>query len=50
MTAASKKYAICKKYYLSGLWNADQLSTAVDKGWITEAEKDEILGLKGDAT
>lgn len=50
MATTSKKYTICKKYYLSGLWNEDQLNTAVDKGWITKDEKDEILGLKGDVT
>lgn len=46
----SKKYSICKKNYLAGLWNEDTLNTAVKKGWITEEEKDEILSLKGDTT
>ena len=40
----SKKYALVKKYYDSGLWNITMVRNAVVKGWITEAEFTEITG------
>lgn len=37
------KYDKVKHYYDSGLWSAKRVRDAVDKGWITEEEADEIL-------
>ena len=32
------------KWYKQGLWTADMVQNAVDKGVITEADANEILG------
>lgn len=40
----SKKFALVKKYYDSGVWNAAMVANAVMKGWITAAEYEEITG------
>lgn len=37
------KYEKVKRYYDSGLWSAKRVRDAVDKGWITAEEADEIL-------
>ena len=34
------------KWYAQGLWTEDMVRTAADKGVITEAEAEEILGEK----
>jgi hypothetical protein len=34
-----------KKYYSMGLWNKTMVENAVKKGWITEAEAAEIIGV-----
>ena len=34
------------KWYAQGLWTEDMVRTAADKGGITEAEAEEILGEK----
>ena len=44
MTEHSPKFDLVKSYYDRHLWTADQVRKAVDKGWITQAECDEILG------
>ena len=31
-------------WYASGRWTADQVTAAVGKGWITEADAADILG------
>lgn len=36
------------KWYAQGLWTEDMVREAVDKGVITEAEAEEILGEKGE--
>lgn len=38
-----------KKFYNMGLWTADMVRTAVDKGIITQAQCDEILGTETEA-
>lgn len=40
----SARYELVKKYYDRGLWSAERVQKAVDKGWITQEECDEILG------
>lgn len=40
--AKSKRFEKVKKYYESGLWNAEMVSNAVGK-WITKAEAKAIL-------
>lgn len=42
----SKNYNKVKDYYDNGLWTIDRVRKAVDKGWITEAEYEEITGEK----
>ena len=39
----SKNFAKVKRYYDSGLWNKARVYNAVGKGWITEAEYEEIV-------
>lgn len=45
----SKKYAAVKKYYDKGLWKIGAVRSAVEKGWITEAEFEEIVGASYDS-
>ena len=40
----SKKYDKVKKYYDMGIWTLEMVKNAVVKGWITEAEFEEITG------
>ncbi|CAJ1001044.1 XkdX family protein [Brevibacillus aydinogluensis] len=40
---ASKLYSYCLMRWQSGAWGEDQLTTAVQKGYITENEKTEII-------
>ena len=42
--AHSPKFALVKKYYDRGLWNLHRVAQAVQYGWITEAEYEEITG------
>lgn len=39
----SAKYDEVKNYYNKGLWSEYRLQMAVEKGWITEAEFNEIV-------
>lgn len=45
MNEHSKRYEQVKGYYDKGLWSAKRVHNAVVKGWITQAECDEILGV-----
>lgn len=40
----SPKFNKVKGYYDNGLWNKAMVYNAVDKGWITAAEYEEIVG------
>lgn len=40
----SAKFDMLKEFYDRGLWSAKRLQDAVTKGWITQAEYDEIVG------
>lgn len=40
----SKKFNTVKHFYVTGVWNIDRVRNAVTKGWITEAEFEEITG------
>lgn len=40
----SAKYEKVKDYYNRSLWDIVRMSNAVIKGWITEAEYEEITG------
>ncbi len=40
----SKRYATVKKWHDLGKWPDSAVRAAVDAGWITQAECDEILG------
>lgn len=40
----SPKFNRVKRYYDNGLWNKEMVHNAVIKGWITEAEYEEIVG------
>jgi hypothetical protein len=42
---ASRLYDYCKMRWTSGAWGPEQMSTAVTKGYITQAESDEIMAL-----
>lgn len=39
----SPKYELVKKFYDEGTWDERRVRLAVEKGWITEAECEEIL-------
>lgn len=43
-TEHSPKYEKVKNYYDTGLWSKAKVHNAVVKGWITEAEFEEITG------
>lgn len=40
----SAKFEKVKHYYDNGLWSKTRVKNAVVKGWITEAEYEEITG------
>lgn len=40
----SKKYDIVKKYYDDSLWSEYRVRMAVEKGWISSDEYNEIVG------
>lgn len=40
------KYDIVKDYYDKGLWSEYRVRMAVEKGWITAEEYEEITGSK----
>lgn len=40
----SPKFELVKGYYDSGFWKKKAVRTAVVRGWITEAEYEEITG------
>ena len=40
----SRKFYAVKSYYDTGRWNAAAVNLACERGWITEEERDEILG------
>lgn len=40
----SKNFVKVKNYYNRCLWNTDMVRDAVDHGWITAAEFEEICG------
>lgn len=42
----SKKYQTLLRYFKTGLWNESKMRLAVDKGWITMLEFEQITGLK----
>lgn len=42
----SKNFAKVKKYYDNKLWSVSMVRNAVAKGWITEDEFVEIVGVK----
>lgn len=42
---ASKRYELVKGYYDKRLWTRKMLKNAVVKGWITQDEYDEIVGV-----
>ena len=55
-TKHSPKYSVVKKYYNTykpdgtRLWTDEMVHNAVDKGWITAAEFEEITGEKFETT
>ena len=55
-TKQSPKYSVVKKYYNTykpdgaRLWTDEMVHNAVDKGWITAAEFEEITGEKFETT
>ena len=36
-------YELILKWYTSGIWKSTHVTAAVAKGWITQAQADEIL-------
>ena len=40
----SPKFNLVKNYYTRHLWSKTRVYNAVDKGWITAAEYEEIVG------
>jgi len=44
MNEHSPKFEMVKGFYDSGLWSKKAVRNAVKKGWITEAEYEEITG------
>lgn len=39
----SARFATVAKWYAAGLWSRSRVERAVECGWVTEKEKDEIL-------
>ncbi len=46
----SKKYELVKRYYDKKLWSKEQVEVAVVCGWITDTERDTILGTNSATT
>ena len=44
MNEHSPKFELVKQYYDNGIWKKPAVKNAVKKGWITEAEYEEIVG------
>lgn len=44
----SKNYEKVKGYYYGGYWSEARVKNAVAKGWITESEYEEIMGVPYD--
>lgn len=42
----SAKFEKVKKYYDGDLWTVEMVRNAVSKGWITEEEYEEIVGVQ----
>lgn len=40
----SKKYELVANYYRKRLWSKEQVEAAVKYGWISDTERDTILG------
>ena len=40
------KYETVRRYYERGLWSIKRVRDAVVKGWITEAQFEEITGVQ----
>lgn len=40
----SAKFSLVKGYYVSGAWSEYRVAMAVEKGWITAEEYEEITG------
>ena len=40
----SPRFETVKRYYDRGTWNVTRLEAAVRCGWITDAEREEIIG------
>ena len=40
----SKKYELVATYYRKRLWSKEQVEAAVKYGWISDTERDTILG------
>ena len=40
----SRKFNLVKKYFDTGMWPKVYVYNAVGKGWITDAEYEEIVG------
>lgn len=34
------------RWYVSGKWSAEQVQRAVPRGWLTQAQADEIIALE----
>lgn len=43
-TEHSPKFKQVKQWYDMGIWDKEKVHKAVEKGWITEAEYEEITG------
>ena len=43
MMEHSKYFERVKKWYMAGKWNAKVVREAVERGWITQEECEEIL-------
>lgn len=43
-TTHSPRFNTVKRYYDRGTWNITRLDAAVKCGWITESEREEIIG------
>ena len=41
----SNKFDMVKNYYDKGYWKVNRIKESVTKGWITEEEGNEIMGI-----
>ncbi len=46
----NKKYELVETYYRKRLWTKDMVETAAKYGWITDTERDTILGTNSATT